>query len=145
MKHSFATDAIRRGVPERYLQTFLGHWNVESTRRYARLADNAMLEVLRPPQTSCRQAADKVSENETEQDQGLGGGPSRTRSWFRSEEISKENERLGIWPGWPIGPNRSFQARVTPRPTASTQGFPALTHDLAEIEHAGFVAVVAEA
>ncbi len=51
-KHSFATDAVRRGVPERYLQTFLGHRNVESTRRDSRLADHAMLEVLprrRPP------------------------------------------------------------------------------------------------
>jgi len=55
-KHSFATDAIRRGVPERYLQTFLGHRNVESTRRYTRLADNGMLEVLRPPTTPCKHA-----------------------------------------------------------------------------------------
>ena len=45
-KHSLATDAIRRAVPERHLQQFLGHKNVESTRRYARLADNALLEVL---------------------------------------------------------------------------------------------------
>ena len=45
-----ATDAIRRGVSERHLQRFLGHASIESTRRYARLADNAMLEVLRPTQ-----------------------------------------------------------------------------------------------
>ena len=51
-KHSMATDAIRRGVPERHLQVFLGHQNVESTRRYARLADNALLEVLRLPSTA---------------------------------------------------------------------------------------------
>lgn len=55
-KHSFATDAIRRGVPERHLQTFLGHASIESTRRYARLADNALLEVLRPSKT---RASDK--------------------------------------------------------------------------------------
>jgi integrase len=48
-KHTMATDAIRRGVPERLLQQFLGHASVESTRRYARLGDNALLEVLRQP------------------------------------------------------------------------------------------------
>ena len=48
-KHSFATDAIRRGVPERHLQRFLGHASILSTRRYARLADNALIEVLRVP------------------------------------------------------------------------------------------------
>jgi len=48
-KHSFATDAIRRGVPERHLQRFLRHASVTSTRRYARLADSAMLEALRNP------------------------------------------------------------------------------------------------
>ncbi|MBW2402003.1 MAG: site-specific integrase, partial [Deltaproteobacteria bacterium] len=30
-KHSFATDAIARGVPERHLQTYLGHADVRST------------------------------------------------------------------------------------------------------------------
>src|SRR5262249_6001516 len=38
-EHSFATDAIRRGVPERFLQRFLGNALAESTRRDARLAD----------------------------------------------------------------------------------------------------------
>jgi hypothetical protein len=32
-KHRFATDAIRRGVPERHLQTFLGNRSVESSQR----------------------------------------------------------------------------------------------------------------
>ena len=82
-KHSFATDAIRRGVPERHLQVFLGHKNVESTRRYARLADNALLEVLRPPSASWRQAGDKDSESETDTGRGVSGGPSRTRTWDR--------------------------------------------------------------
>jgi len=48
-KHTFATDAIRRGVPERHLQRFLGHASIQSTGRYARLADNALVEVLRMP------------------------------------------------------------------------------------------------
>ncbi len=82
-KHSFATDAIRRGVPERHLQTFLGHRNVQSTRRYARLADNAMLEVLRTPGAAWRRAGDKGSAGKTEQDQSVDGGPSRTRTWDR--------------------------------------------------------------
>ena len=54
-KHTFATDAIRRGVPERHLQRFLGHASVHSIRRYARLADNAMLEMLRFPERSDQQ------------------------------------------------------------------------------------------
>jgi len=47
-KHTFATDAIRRGVQERHLQAFLGHADVRSTRRYARLSEHALVDVLRP-------------------------------------------------------------------------------------------------
>lgn len=47
-KHSFATAALRRGVPEIAIQRFLGHTDVRSTRRYARLADEALVSVLRP-------------------------------------------------------------------------------------------------
>jgi len=36
------------------------------------------------------------------------GGPSRTRSWSALAEIFKKDEKLGIWRGWPIRPNRSF-------------------------------------
>ncbi len=54
-KHSMATGAIRRGVPERDLHYLLEHKNVRSTRRYARLTDNAMLEVLRPSNAPWRQ------------------------------------------------------------------------------------------
>ena len=60
-KHSFATDAIRRGVPERSLQRFLGHASVMSTRRYARLADTALLEVLRPDGMRERQGFAKAT------------------------------------------------------------------------------------
>ncbi|MEE8474522.1 MAG: site-specific integrase [Myxococcota bacterium] len=48
-KHSFATDAVRRQVPERLLQRYLGHSSVNSTRRYAQLADDALVDVLGPP------------------------------------------------------------------------------------------------
>ena len=82
-KHSMATDAMRRGVSERALQRFLGHASVQSTRRYARLADNALLEVLRPPSDARRQAADKGSDNEAERNREVSGGPSRTRTWDR--------------------------------------------------------------
>ncbi len=47
-KHSFATEAIGRGVSERLLQNYLGHADVRSTRRYALLADSALIQVLRP-------------------------------------------------------------------------------------------------
>ena len=43
-----ATDAVRRGVSERALQTFLGHTDIRSTRRYARLSEEALISVLRP-------------------------------------------------------------------------------------------------
>ena len=80
-KHSFATDAIRRGVPERLLQKFLGHANPESTRRYARLADNALVQVLRPrEEPAWRQAGDKGSENRDERSREVSGGPSWTRT-----------------------------------------------------------------
>ena len=46
-KHTMATDAIRRGVPERSVQAFLGHADVRSTRRYARLSREAFVGVLR--------------------------------------------------------------------------------------------------
>jgi len=45
-KHTFATDAALRGVPERHLQAYLGHADPASTRRYARLANQALVEVL---------------------------------------------------------------------------------------------------
>lgn len=45
-KHTMATDAIARGVPERSLQAMLGHANAKSTRRYARLQDSALIDVL---------------------------------------------------------------------------------------------------
>jgi hypothetical protein len=48
-KHTMATDAVRRGVSERALQTYLGHADVRSTRRYARLSDEALVSVLRTP------------------------------------------------------------------------------------------------
>ena len=45
-KHTFATDAALRGVSERALQAYLGHADVASTRKYARLADSALVDVL---------------------------------------------------------------------------------------------------
>ncbi len=72
---------MRRGVLERALQRFLGRASVQLTRRYARLADNALLEVLRPPNDALRQVGDKESGNETEEDQTVSGGPSKTRTW----------------------------------------------------------------
>jgi len=67
-KHTFATDAIRRGVPERLLQRFLGHADVHSTRRYARLADNALVAVLRPEEARLSRPSHRLG---TSQGQGL--------------------------------------------------------------------------
>lgn len=53
-KHSFATDAVLRGVSERALQAFLGHADVRSTRRYGRLSDGALIDVLQPVEAARR-------------------------------------------------------------------------------------------
>jgi len=81
-KHTMATDAIRRGVPERALQRFLGHASVLSTRRYARLADHALIEVLRPARAGWRQPGDKGSTSKPQRDRTLDGGPS----WIRTRD-----------------------------------------------------------
>ena len=47
-KHSFATDAVARGVPKEVVQKYLGHADPRSTDRYARLANTALLAVLPP-------------------------------------------------------------------------------------------------
>jgi len=47
-KHSRATELLLAGVPERTLQVLLGHRDARSTRRYARLADSALVEALAP-------------------------------------------------------------------------------------------------
>ena len=44
----FPDPVIRRGVPERVLQTFLGHADARSTPRYARISEHALIAVLRP-------------------------------------------------------------------------------------------------
>lgn len=45
-KHTFGTDLARKKVPERLQQAWMGHSSVTSTRRYAQLADEALLDVL---------------------------------------------------------------------------------------------------
>jgi len=48
-KHTRATDLLLHGVPERVIQALLGHQDVRSTRRYAALADSALVEAIRRP------------------------------------------------------------------------------------------------
>jgi integrase len=48
-KHSTATELLRRKVDERTLQALLGHRDARSTRRYARLANEALVAVIRQP------------------------------------------------------------------------------------------------
>jgi site-specific recombinase XerD len=47
-KHSFATDAVARGIPMEWVQKFLRHADRRSTERYARLANAGLLAVLPP-------------------------------------------------------------------------------------------------
>ncbi len=47
-KHAFATAALHRTGNERAVQEYLGHRDPRSTRRYAKLADEALADVVRP-------------------------------------------------------------------------------------------------
>ncbi len=46
LKHSTATDLKRRGVDDRVLQKFLGHRDPRSVEHYARLSDQALVDVI---------------------------------------------------------------------------------------------------
>ena len=86
-KHTFATDAVARGVSERALQTFLGHADVRSTRRYARMADGALLDVLRPPRGADGARGAKRAKN-PEQLRRVDGGGGGNRTRRRSAEAT---------------------------------------------------------
>jgi len=67
-KHTFATAAKERGIEDRLLQRYLGHRDRRSVERYARLADTALIAVLRRREApsskddlspACRQAKDE--------------------------------------------------------------------------------------
>jgi len=47
-RHSAATEWKRQGADDRTLQKILGHADRRSVERYARLSDDAVVEVLRP-------------------------------------------------------------------------------------------------
>ncbi len=94
-KHTFATDAAARGVSERALQTFLGHADVRSTRRYARMADGALLEVLRPPRGADGARGAKAPENPL-QIRGVGGGGGGNRTRRRAVQVSGRQGLRGL-------------------------------------------------
>jgi hypothetical protein len=52
-----ATDLLRQGVSERVLQALIGHRDARSTRRYARLSDEALVDAIRP---RCGSSVDPV-------------------------------------------------------------------------------------
>jgi len=79
-KHSTATDFLRRGIDERVIQALLGHADVRSTRRYARLADQALVAALIP---ACGSNVDprKRRRSTTRKIKSAGGPPgTRTRN-----------------------------------------------------------------
>lgn len=47
-RHSFATLLVARGVELSVVQRILGHSSAETSKRYAKLADGALVEVIRP-------------------------------------------------------------------------------------------------
>lgn len=48
MRHAFATDAVNRGVALERVGHYLGHSDTRTTRRYAKLAGEGLVDVLRP-------------------------------------------------------------------------------------------------
>ena len=46
-KHSTAAHLLSRGAPERQIQKLLGHADIRSTRRYAKLQDTALVDLLK--------------------------------------------------------------------------------------------------
>ena len=48
LRHSFATHLLERGVDIRVIQDLLGHRNIASTTRYARVAINAIRQIQSP-------------------------------------------------------------------------------------------------
>lgn len=80
-KHSTATEFLRRGIHERVIQALLGHADVRSTRRYARLADHALVEALIP---GCGSNVDpRRRRRATTREVSSSGGPPRTRTGNR--------------------------------------------------------------
>ena len=48
LRHSFATHLLEQGVDIRVIQDLLGHRNITSTTRYARVAVNAIRQIQSP-------------------------------------------------------------------------------------------------
>jgi integrase len=79
-KHSRATDLLRQGVSERVLQALLGRRDARSTRRYARLADEALMAAIRPRCGSSVDPAVDQGEKQPDESGRCGGGAgNRTR------------------------------------------------------------------
>ena len=60
-RHSFASQAINRGVSERKVGDFLGHKTTVSTRRYAKMKTESLKEVLRPSLGDRPQTVPKIA------------------------------------------------------------------------------------
>ncbi|MDJ0869628.1 MAG: site-specific integrase [Myxococcota bacterium] len=76
-KHTFATDAIARGVSERALQTYLGHADAKSARRYAKLSDQALIDMIERPKVVAAWLQGLEGVSKLAEKQGEIGGPGR--------------------------------------------------------------------
>jgi integrase len=63
-RHSFATLALNAGAQQYSVQKFLGHTEPKTTERYAKLADGALVDVIRPRPSPKRLRGSNKGENQ---------------------------------------------------------------------------------
>jgi len=86
-KHSRATDLLRDGVSERVLQALLGNRDARSTRGFARLADETLVDAIRPRSGS---NVDPLRNRPKKQlrNQRICGGGAGNRTRVRTPRVS---------------------------------------------------------
>ena len=60
LRHSFATHLLEQGVDIRVIQDLLGHRNINSTARYARVAISTIAKIQSPLEHLIKKLADSV-------------------------------------------------------------------------------------
>ncbi len=77
-KHAMASAAVRRGVDLKRVKDALGHTDIRSTERYAKLADHSLVTVFRSRARSREpQESPRITDARIEEIRGLSWRPQR--------------------------------------------------------------------